>query len=66
MDTTRRLDELQIIHPDHYVEHGYPHAEWAQMRREAQGHHFGIESANEGDLGGGGAHLDGMGQLGAA
>ncbi len=40
MDTPRRLDELQIIHPDHYVQNGYPHAEWAQLRREAPVYYY--------------------------
>ena len=35
MDTPLRLDEIEIIHPDHYVTNGYPHAEWSLLRREA-------------------------------
>ncbi len=35
MDSPLRLDEIEIIHPDHYVENGYPHAEWALLRKEA-------------------------------
>jgi cytochrome P450 len=35
MDTPLSLDEIEIIHPDHYVENGYPHAEWSLLRREA-------------------------------
>src|ERR1700722_7162496 len=29
------LQTLDIIHPDLYVQRGYPHAEWALLRREA-------------------------------
>jgi cholest-4-en-3-one 26-monooxygenase len=29
------LDTLDIIDPDHYQRDGYPHAEWALLRREA-------------------------------
>lgn len=29
------LDTIDIIDPDHFVEHGYPHAEWTLLRREA-------------------------------
>ncbi len=29
------LDTLDIISPDHYQRHGYPHEEWALLRREA-------------------------------
>ena len=32
---TPSLDTLDIISPDHYQQHGYPHEEWAQLRREA-------------------------------
>ncbi len=32
---TPNLDTLDIISPDHYQQHGYPHEEWAQLRREA-------------------------------
>lgn len=35
MESTLRLDEIEIIHPDHYVKNGYPHAEWTLLRREA-------------------------------
>ena len=29
------LDTLDIISPDHYQQHGYPHEEWTLLRREA-------------------------------
>ena len=29
------IDTLDIISPDHYQQNGYPHAEWALLRREA-------------------------------
>ena len=32
---TPSLDTLDIISPDHYQQHGYPHEEWARLRREA-------------------------------
>ncbi len=32
---TLSLDTLDIISPDHYQQHGYPHEEWALLRREA-------------------------------
>jgi len=31
----RALDQIDIIDPARYVEHGYPHEEWALLRREA-------------------------------
>lgn len=34
------LDELEIIDPDHYVEHGYPHEAWTRLRQEAPLHWF--------------------------
>ncbi len=40
MDTPLRLEDIQIIHPDRYVEHGYPHAEWSLLRREAPVHRY--------------------------
>ena len=29
------LDRVDIIGPDHYAANGYPHREWALLRREA-------------------------------
>ncbi len=29
------LDTIDIIGPDHYQQNGYPHEEWALLRREA-------------------------------
>ncbi len=29
------LDQIDMIGPDHYAANGYPHAEWALLRREA-------------------------------
>ena len=34
------LGDLEIIDPDHYAAHGYPHAAWARLRREAPIHRF--------------------------
>jgi cholest-4-en-3-one 26-monooxygenase len=34
------LDELDVIGPDHYARNGYPHAEWARLRRESPVHWF--------------------------
>ena len=36
----RRLDEIQLIDPDWYVAHGYPHDAWRLLRREAPVHWF--------------------------
>ena len=30
-----KLETIDIISPDHYQQNGYPHAEWALLRREA-------------------------------
>jgi cytochrome P450 len=35
------LDELDVITPDSFHSHGYPHEGWARLRREAPIHHFG-------------------------
>lgn len=32
------LDQLDVISARHYGEHGYPHAEWARLRRESPVH----------------------------
>ncbi len=34
------LDTVDIVGPDHYARNGYPHAEWALLRREAPVHYF--------------------------
>jgi cytochrome P450 len=34
------LDSIDIIGSDHYAQNGYPHAEWALLRREAPVHYF--------------------------
>jgi cholest-4-en-3-one 26-monooxygenase len=34
------LDSIDIINPDLYVQRGYPHAEWALLRREAPIHYY--------------------------
>ncbi len=34
------LATLDIISPDHYVQHGYPHAEWTYLRRHAPVHWY--------------------------
>jgi len=36
----RHLDEIQLVDPDWYVAHGYPHAAWKLLRREAPVHWF--------------------------
>ncbi len=35
MGAALSLDSLDVIGPDHYQAHGYPHPEWALLRREA-------------------------------
>jgi cholest-4-en-3-one 26-monooxygenase len=34
------LETLDIISPDHYVKHGYPHAEWKYLRQHAPVHWY--------------------------
>jgi cholest-4-en-3-one 26-monooxygenase len=34
------LDSIDIINPDLYVQRGYPHEEWALLRREAPIHYY--------------------------
>ena len=34
------LDTLDVITAQHYGEHGYPHGEWARLRRESPVHRF--------------------------
>ncbi|MBI3758950.1 MAG: cytochrome P450 [Deltaproteobacteria bacterium] len=34
------LDSVEIVNPDLYVERGYPHAEWAFLRREAPVYYY--------------------------
>ncbi len=36
------LDCLDVIGPDTYAEHGYPHAAWKQLRRESPVHWFDL------------------------
>ena len=36
------LDELDVIGPDHYAEHGYPHEAWKRLRRESPIHWFDL------------------------
>ncbi|NQZ95853.1 MAG: cytochrome P450 [Myxococcales bacterium] len=33
-----RTDEIDIVHPRTYVEHGYPHDVWTELRRESPVH----------------------------
>ena len=48
MQATVRLDEIDIIHPQRYVTHGYPHEAWTLLRQHApvywfdrtEGEHF--------------------------
>ena len=35
------LDQLDVITPDSFEEHGYPHDGWARLRRESPIHFFG-------------------------
>ena len=34
------LDTIEIVNPDLYVQRGYPHEEWALLRREAPIHYY--------------------------
>ncbi len=34
------LDDLRILDPEYYAANGYPHAEWARLRRESPVHYF--------------------------
>ncbi len=34
------LDSIDILNPDLYVQRGYPHEEWALLRREAPVHYY--------------------------
>ncbi len=34
------LDAVDIVNPDLYVQRGYPHAEWALLRREAPAYYY--------------------------
>ena len=34
------LGTIEIVNPDLYVQHGYPHEEWALLRREAPIHYY--------------------------
>ncbi len=34
------LDTIEIVNPDLYVQRGYPHEEWALLRREAPVHYY--------------------------
>jgi cholest-4-en-3-one 26-monooxygenase len=36
------LDELDVIGPDTYAEHGYPHAAWRRLRNESPIHWFDV------------------------
>ena len=41
IDTSQlSLDTIDIVGSDHYAQNGYPHAEWALLRREAPVHYF--------------------------
>ena len=42
MDTDIPLDELDVIGPDTYAAHGYPHAAWRRLRRESPVHWFDL------------------------
>jgi cholest-4-en-3-one 26-monooxygenase len=39
---TDSLDSLDVIGPDTYASHGYPHAAWRRLRREAPIHWFDL------------------------
>ena len=36
------LDSLDVIGPDRYMQHGYPHAAWKRLRRESPVHWFDL------------------------
>ncbi len=40
MSSPEGLDRLDVIGPDHYARSGYPHSEWARLRRESPLHWF--------------------------
>jgi len=42
MSTPSELDRLDVIGPDTYAEHGYPHAAWRRLRRESPVHWFDL------------------------
>ena len=35
------LDQLDVITPDSFQNHGYPHEAWARLRRESPIHYYG-------------------------
>ena len=39
---TAALDDLDIIGPDRYRDHGYPHEEWKRLRRESPIHWYDV------------------------
>ena len=42
MSDTASLDSLDVIGPDAYASHGYPHAAWKRLRRESPVHWFDL------------------------
>ena len=34
-DSPAPLDALEIVDPQDYADHGYPHAAWRRLRRES-------------------------------
>jgi cholest-4-en-3-one 26-monooxygenase len=42
MSTPASLDSLDVIGPDTYAAHGYPHAAWKRLRRESPVHWFDL------------------------
>ena len=42
MSTPPPLDSLDVIGPDTYAAHGYPHAAWKRLRRESPVHWFDL------------------------
>jgi cholest-4-en-3-one 26-monooxygenase len=42
MPTEPPLTALDVVGPDHYAKHGYPHAAWERLRRESPIHWFDL------------------------
>ncbi len=42
MSTDPSLDSLDVIGPDYYADHGYPHAAWKRLREESPVHWFDL------------------------
>ena len=40
------LETLDIVNPDLYVQRGYPHEEWALLRKEAPVFRYSVRMSN--------------------